>query len=438
VQLYGAPLLMVWIVFPAWLAYREFTGSAKGATLATVILLTQPELLFAILRGTHEKFTRGLMLLCLYLLICSLRSRQSPTRFVAFILAFYLSGYALITSNNLMATSFTVATGTALGLAWLITRRGSPASQPDNLTIRRLGYITITLFILSFVFLFYIYKPALSGFLLLESVWDRIQALLLSTGSEASNPYSVVYSLWVHPAVYLALSLADWLLLIASAVIWIKQGLNWLWKGKRPKGESELLLWVFYGAFAIQGALSIVADLSGALASNLQHRVFPSFALLAAPLVAKTLTEWRPRRAVVHRLGNASLWLGLGLIAVLSTLKATNEPLLSNKWLFYSPSEMQALDWAAGTLQERGLWLEYDERLFAAARIRNGASSLLIYPDYWENMDPATRNFLISDITRSRSLRLGLPLPIDADSLITYDNGQAQIYHQRPHTPYQP
>jgi hypothetical protein len=44
---------------------------------------------------------------------------------------------------------------------------------------------------------------------------------------------------------------------------------------------------------------------------------------------------------------------------------------------------------------------------------------------------------MISDVTRARSVRLGVPLPIESDSLLTYDNGQAQIYHLRPRTPYQ-
>src|SRR5262245_12346018 len=44
IQLYAAPLMMVWLVLPAWLAYRELTGTKHAATLATVILLIQPEL----------------------------------------------------------------------------------------------------------------------------------------------------------------------------------------------------------------------------------------------------------------------------------------------------------------------------------------------------------------------------------------------------------
>ncbi len=62
-QLYVSGFLTMWLVLPAWLLYRELTGTGRGATLATAILLIQPEFLFPVMRGSHEKITRGLMLL---------------------------------------------------------------------------------------------------------------------------------------------------------------------------------------------------------------------------------------------------------------------------------------------------------------------------------------------------------------------------------------
>jgi hypothetical protein len=437
VQIYGASLMMVWLVLPAWLAYRELTESRRGATLATVILLIQPELLFAVLRGTHEKFTRGLMLLCIYLLLQSLRSRHNLARFIGLVLAFYIVGYAIITFNNLMATSFTVAVGLALGLSWAITRRELLAAHFASAMIRRLAYVVAVLGVLAVLFSFYAYLPSRQGLLLIESMWERTSALLLNVEQQSSNPYAVINSIWINSTVYFLVSLANWLLLLSSAIIWMWQSVRWLRRRSGPQGERELLLWAFYGAFAFQGGLSIIVDTSGALASNLQHRIFPSFAMLAAPLVARQLAGWQPRRPLVARLGDTALGLGIGALAVLSALKATNEPLLSNKWLFYEPGELQAVAWSNEKLAYRFLWSEYDERLFAAMRIANSATNLdvNIIPDV---SDQGVRDALISDVTRSHSERLSQPLPIEADSFITYDNGQAQIYHQRPRTPYQP
>ena len=44
------PLLSALVMVPAWLLYRELLGSRRGATLATLLLLGQPEFLFVVLR----------------------------------------------------------------------------------------------------------------------------------------------------------------------------------------------------------------------------------------------------------------------------------------------------------------------------------------------------------------------------------------------------
>jgi hypothetical protein len=434
IQIFLSPLLLVWPVVPAWLAFRELAGNARAATLATVILFTQPEFLFVVERGTHEKFTRGLMLLLLYLLLRSQRVRNAPARLMAFVAAFYLVGYALITSNNLMAFSFAAALGTATVAIWGLGRL-RPHLATAKSQVRRMAIMTTGLGILSFVFLFYVYSPAIHGFLLLEEIAVQVGEVA-SGGAQGGDPYGAVGNLWAYPLTYLVLSLANWLLLGASALLWLRLSWRWIVRRDRPQ-RNELLLWGLYAAFAFQGALSIVADLSGSLSSNLQHRLFPSFALLAAPLLARYIEQWRPQRPHIRRWGHAGLAVGIGVVAVLSTLKATNEPLLSNKWLFYAPAEMRAVDWSRDALPYRGVWLDQDERLFSAARMRLGGAPLGFAEDDGIP-DASTPNFLVTDVGIARSQRLGLPLPIAADDLITYDNGQAQMYHRRPTTPYQP
>jgi hypothetical protein len=433
-QLYAAPLLMIWLVLPAWLLYRELAGSPRGATLATAILLVQPEFLFPLLRGTHEKFTRGLMLVCLYLLLRSLRARQRLPRFAGFVLAFYLSAYALITFNNLIATSFIAAVGLALGLSWAALRYLEAGSAAARATTRRLGYVVLSSLVVAFLFTFYAYPPAQLQLRVLQGIGERLAALFLQVEEVATNPYAVVTGGWVSLPVYFAVSLANWLLLAASAAIWLAQSARWLLRRARPD-VSALLLWALYGAFALQAAASIAVDASGAFA-NLQHRIFPSFAMLAAPLVGRWFAEWRPGRAWVGRLVRSMAGVTVVGLAVLSTLKATNEPLVSNKWLFHLPAEMEAIRWAEGALPGRSLWTAYDERLTTAFGIRTvGRTTELRLDDYQAN--PGTRDLLISEVTRARSQRLGSPLPVEGDSFLTYDNGQAQIYHLRPRTPFQ-
>lgn len=436
IQIYGSALLAVWIVVPTWLAYRELTGSQRGATLACVFLFVQPEFLFVVMRGTHEKFTRGLMLLCLYLLVRSLHRNQRLSTVAGLVLAFYLAIFSIVSFNNLIANSFILALSIALGLCWIVLRfrlSSVPLAAPS---ISRLASVVVVSLVFVVLVTFYIYPPATYDLVILKTIGQKTVAVALDVEQASTNPYVMVNTGWISRPVYLAVSMANWLLLGASIVIWLVQTFRWL-RGKwRPQQHADLLLWALYTAFGLQGALSIITDLSGAVEGTLQHRLFPSFVMLAAPFAARWLVDWRPRNRHVQRYASGALAVSLGVLAVLSIFKATNEPLVSNKWLFYLPAEARALDWVETPLADRYVWTDYDERLVTAIGMRNNLEARQVKLDQFQPWE-GTRDFLISDITRARALRFGVPLPLESDSLVTYDNGQTQIYHLRPRTPYQ-
>jgi hypothetical protein len=434
-QLYLTILLAPWVVLPAWLLYHELTVSNRTATIATIILLVQPEFIFPLLRGTHEKFTRGLMLICLFILVRRLRNHFKLHRVVGFMVAFYLCAFALITFNNLLATSFIAALALTLLLSWLVIRRTGSISVEESTIQPRLIYVIISLLVIAFIFTFYAYPPAQDQINVLHTIADRLVALLLQMEQVASNPYTVVTAGWVSLPVYFALSLANWLLLVISFAIWLSQASSVV--RRQPfNSRNDLFLWALFGAFALQGILSIAVDFSGAVATNLQHRFFPSFAMIAAPLTAKWLVTWKPKSISLRKWLRIGFALGIALLMVLSTLKATSEPLLSNKWLFHLPGERQAILWAEQTLADRWIWTGFDERINTALLIRNVPENHKVHLDQYD-LEPGTRNLLISTVTRLRGLRLGEPMPFSADDLITYDNGQAQIYHLRPRTQFQ-
>lgn len=439
-QLIFVPFLAVWLVLPAWLLYREFIGSARGATLATLLLFVQPEFLFVVLRSSHEKFTRGLMLLCFYLLVRNLHTKQRTKEFLASILAFYLSVYALITMNNLLATSFIAAVGLALLALWSLAKLKRIEIETKSILYlaTRLQYAVGISLILALIFTFYAYEPAQSNISLLKSIGDKLVALLLDfqTHHDTGTAYGVVNVGWINLQVYLIASMADWLLLTCSLLIWLNQTIQIFRQDFIIKSNSALLLWAFYGAFALIGAISIVVDVSGALASNLQHRIFPSFGMLAAPVVAGKFISWRSKNRTRSLLINNGIRISIAILAVLSILKATNEPLLSNYWIFTQPSELQALVWSDEYNQFVSTWTDFNERLTTIYRILHDES---INGNKLDAFVPKsdTVNFLVSNIVRFRSERWGLPLPIQSDSLRIYDNGDAQIYHRRAITPYQ-
>jgi hypothetical protein len=430
------PLLACIVVLPAWILYRELTGSAMGATLTTALLLSQPEFLFVVLRSSHEKFSRTFLLLCLFLLARSFNLRNRPWMLAAHVGLFYLVTLAFITTNNLLAHSFIFAVAVALLLGWLVERRNKSAPERNTYILQRLFYATLICFGIAYLCMFAIYPPAQHDLFVLQNIWERVAALLLDVQTKSTNAYAQVATGWISVQIYFLVSIANWIVLAISFAIWIHQAYRWLWKGEAPASQGTWLLWLFYAAFAFQGVLSALADASGALGSNLQHRLFPSFSLIAVALVGTALAKWRPRRLRVP------IWSGLSIgifcIAILSVMKATNEPLLSNKWTFYRPSELAALKWEDGHLKSAPIWVEYDERLAVAYRTVEGESAHQNHLQGDGEMRPSTRNMVVSSVTRLRAVRLGLPLPIPPDAFQVYDNGEAQIYHLRPATPYQP
>jgi hypothetical protein len=442
-QVVGAPLLIVWTVVPAWLLYRRFTGSDRAAALATAILLIQPEFLFATLRGTHEKFTRGLMLLALYLLLRSFESRHQPSRCAGFVVALYLTIYAIFSFNLLLASSFVAGVGGALVVSAVMSRLCGAPVPAARVVHRRLLHGTAISMVIAFLFIFYAYRPAQHDLAIVQTLSERIGVVFFGAEAtsveaqqaQATNPYEVVDAGWVSRQAFLAVSLANWLLLLGASAIWATLALRWLLRRSRPRSPAELLLWALYGAFALQGAMGVASDISGGVTGNTQQRLFPIFAMLGAPLIASCLVRFRAGRPVGRRVALAA-WAAVSTLAVLSTFKATNEPIVSNKWPFYSPSEEAALRWADASLSQRPIWVGLDERLGAAVDVQTGGAPRSVTLDQF-TVDAGTRDLLVSDLIRQQAARLGRPLPVGPDSLITYDNGRAQIWHSRSKTPYQ-
>ena len=126
----------------------------------------------------------------------------------------------------------------------------------------------------------------------------------------------------------------------------------------------------------------------------------------------------------------------LALLAGLSLLKVTNQPTLSSKWMFYTPAELRALEWADQHLQDATVWVGLDERLSAAYDLAIGKSTRNNQWDIY-TPKPFTRSFLMSDINRPQSARVDRALPPIAQANRVYDGGTTQVYRARPQSPYQ-
>ena len=427
------PILTAFIVIPSWLMFRELTGSVRGATIGTALLLVQPEFLFVILRSSHEKFTRLFLILCVYLLVRTFKFIERPWLLAAHVILFYMSAYALITCNSFLGNSFIAAVAAALLLGWGLNARLPYVRMQNAHLVQRLAYVSLTCLGLAFLFSFYLYPPARETLRILQSLSQRIAALFLDVQAKPTNSYTQVVGGWVNLPVYFMVSIANWLTLVVSGIIWVAQGWLWVVRRKMPPSQSVWLLFLLYTAFAIQGISAIIADTAGGL-GNLQHRLFPSISIIAVALIAAVLAYWQPQRWRTPLVWSAAI--GLAVLSLMSVVKAVNEPLISNTWTFYRPYELTAVQWADAHLVNEDIWTDYNERIYTAyvmeGNVTRHNNSLR-----FDIVPPTTRNILMTDVTRIRSLRVQRAIPLPADVLRVYDNGKAQMYHLRPQTQYQ-
>ncbi len=425
------PFAILLLAVPACALLYEVTGSRRSALVGSVLLFTQPEFLFVVLRGSHEKFGRLFFILAIYLLFRSFRSREKLGVFAAYIGLFYLAVYGLLASNFLIGFSFITALAFGLAAGALLETFRIKSVEMIGTTSRRLFLVVSACFILGFIFVFYLYPPAQQALLSINGMLGKAQALLLGTET-ATNVYEGVLNSWVSPAVYVLINVSNWVILGLSFPVWTWLGYDWVIRKHSPPSRAAWLVWLLYGAFGFQALFSILIDASGYF-SNLEHRVFPTFALLGVMIVADTLVKWifnQPRT----RLIKIALGFTIFLLAVSSLIKATNEASLVSYWTFYTPAELNAMQWIDHKAQDSYITIGPTNRLsLVLLLIQNGTASknYFLSQDYF-----IVPYFLQSDWTRQMSARLRTPLPATSGSPIIYDNGTSQVYYRRALTPY--
>ena len=416
------PLISAVLVVPAWVLYRELTGSSQIAGLATLLLLVAPEYVFSISRASHERLDRAFMFIAVWLLVRSVRNRGDPARFRIHLALALVMTYSLVCTNALFGMSFVLAMGTAFAIAWLANRLWPAVRQVAGDASRLLGWVAVAAAVITGLVILIIYPPILDSIRALSVIPGALVDLILN-GGVSKNPYATLSSAWVSTAIYLLLSAANFVLLATSALVWIWMGWGWL-RGRTPPTIGAWMLWSLYAAFAIQGAATIVSDRTGALQGNAQYRAFSLFATVAAPLVAYAVAG-RPRRRL-----RPILVAFVAFAAGATYLKATLDPLASNRWLFYTDAEVQGLLWADANQRGSLTWIGDDDRLSAAwqmvvGKVRAGNG--------WDVGAPSatTSTFLVSEPMRLQFQRLGVTLPPLATANVVYDNGSVTVARTR-------
>lgn len=441
IQIVVFPFLSIVVALAAFVAFRALTGSSYLGAVSTVLLLIQPEFLFVIHRGSHEKITHTLVLILVLLLIAAfVRSDERHAR-VGYVLAFYVIAWGLITTTSFFSSSLIAGLLFTL-LAGVAILRATRSAVQERKVLQRLAYKVLALFAMLFAFIGYVYLPARHNFFILQTLYDKLATLFLSFEPEG-NPYATIGAAqgaaWVHPWLYPALTLFNWLVIAAAAATWCWLGMRFKREGLGSGSRSLLLLWLLTASFAVMMVMSVIVDISGFLSQNLQIRIFPMFMLFGIPLAAVGASRvYRNTGRFTRRPFEALVVIAFAFFATVGVLKATNDPVVSNKWLFYSDYEREALAWTDRSLERETIWIEFDERLREMQAMhqpvdrdrRNRYTLGLSYE--------TSRYTLMSDIISRRALRLRFPAPDTRSKDRIYDNGEAQIYHAVPRTPYEP
>jgi hypothetical protein len=282
----------------------------------------------------------------------------------------------------------------------------------------------------------YVYGPALDYYRTLGDILDRLGLLLLG-GELLARPYRGVEAAWRDPLIYLALIIPQFLIIAFSLVGWLL--LAWRRARKTPGSlaPSVWFLWFLCTGYAIQLSVGVALDFAGLLGSNLQLRLFPAFTLVATPLAAYALVQGYRRLGISKRAFALLLGAFMAYALPACLLKVSNDPAVSNLWIFYSPTERQAHWWADQHLQDTEIWVDtwphqHDVILFlkgyswtSTNRYRTGSG------------ETATPYVLVSQGTRLQANRVPSFLPSTTGRNLVYENGDVQLFHRRPITPYQ-
>jgi hypothetical protein len=433
------PFLAVGLALVAFLTFREITADDRAAALGGLFLFMQPDFLFTALRGSHEKMTYCMLLAALLLLFRSYRFRHRLRVFAAHVALFYLVMFGIACTNSTFGSSLIVALTVSFFGGALVSRLVGRGTGAGNRAFIRLAYVSFSSSLVLVAELFYFYSPSIDIFNQFKSAIDRIAGFALNFDA-GSNPYAYISQGWLSVHIYLLLTSFTWLILAISGIAWCLLTGRFFRGGWPLAPDRVRLCWLLYAGLTMQVGVGIAIDAAGVLGANLQLRLIPVFMFIAIPISSSAVVHLLDRaagRPLLRQCLRGGLALTTIAFTAFSVLKATNEPLLSNKWTFYSTAEAQAMDWLAIGVPQGGIWSDIDERLREVDLFRSPPTEAAAsrYPTLLppEQLDVV----MLSRITRERMARLDVPLPDLPDMNELYDNGLVQIYRQLPRTPLQ-
>ena len=439
IQIYLPVISVGLLAFVAFNLYRVLLGNVYIVAMASTFLLLVPEIVFSVVRGNHEKATLNLTLLVLFALSKSFLEVSSKngqwSRFVAWVIVLYIFIFTLMSTHVFWGSTSVIAITITLVIMLNLSRKRSNHYLIYKVFTKRLTLVVATSWILTFLIAWYIYPIVGQRFGLISTTIEKLGTLFLSMSPE-SNPYDTIITNWRNPHIYRLISLFRYILMFGSFIMWILLTVKTL-KNLEKQSLSFLLLLALYGAFGIQLAIAMPIDFIGlSVGSNLQVRLYNYFVILAAPTFALGLYHFTQNNNKAKKfIIKGALRILLPIVTVFCLLKLTLDPSISNNWFFYQPSEIAAIHFWDNGYKYRLLWTGANNRLDNAYNMEQLNKGENIIDGY--TVDPQVAHALSSTIIKLNNKAYSFPTPTLWSENRPYDNGEAQIFHRIPETPFQ-
>jgi hypothetical protein len=418
--LQGAVVVLIFFV-----CVREFLEDNLVALLASILLILQPDFLFITSRATHERFFMISFILMVIFLkrSFSLISRPEFRRdvFMTYIFTLQMLAFNIFFSSSAI---WAIILSMFFGLL-------SYKYRLFKTSFIRLIYVSLICLILTFYFIFYIYTPARIYLSSLKNMFVRSELLVFGLEEQTEfttkfPQYEYVAEAYEDPRIFLILRLFDFTILplgFLSAILILRR----LAKAHRTRDEQIILLLFMYLGFLAQFVFTILFDRVGLLGENVELRLFPYVHILSIPLAAHLIVHGiNVFRGVWKNTALILLVLFIILSTVFSLLKATNDPIVTKKWFFYSDDELMATRWVLANPHKQGIIL----------RVRSIAAATTSYLEYDFSKGHREEGgvLLMSDLQEQIMVNYGVNVTayyeqheLDTHDVV-YDNGPSVIY----------
>lgn len=451
-QLYTPLVGNLFLAVFGFACFRCLLASDRLGLIGAAALFLVPELIFTVSRGNHEKLTVSITLLAVLALVKSFLEWRRAGRwpvFVGWTMVYYLCAFTLATLNIFFGSSLVVATTIMLTFMTLVVFLRHKKGKHLRPLVGRLALVVSVNWLLVLLVIWYVYPQSSStNITLFETASERLSSLLFPTPAgetkadfTTSDPYAVANSDWASLSAYRLVSSFRWVLFLVSFPLWLVLLIS-AWCRLEQITIERLFLLGLYGAFGFILALAIPIDfLNLSAGSNLQVRMYTYFVLLATPMLAFGLERLTRVRLPLRVFLTSLMGLFFVLFGGLSLLKATLDPTVSNRWLFYHPAEVQAAQFWGLRHSQNILWMDVEGRLRYAYTTT--------YPAAYAQGDLAGNVFDWGTFAGGGAFAIQSPI-LERAAVAwqrkpptlwledrPYDNGEAQIYHRIPRTPFQ-